>query len=244
MKNQTAYDYLAEWFEYLNDDCGYENWSQYFIGKLKRYGVYKGLDVGCGSGYFTRAFFRAGFDMTGMDISLPMLTKAEALSKKEGVNCPYILGDIVKFTSPQKYDFMTAINDCINYVPKTKLASAFQSVKRGLKAGGIFLFDFSSKKKFEEKLTSSVSVDDREDVTYLAFNKRDGDVVTMDVSLFVKKNASDYVRFDEKHTQYVYTLEEVQVVLEESGFTVIETFGHLGESLETTDRICVIARKK
>ena len=36
MKN-TAYTNLANWFEELNDDCDYENWSQYLILKLKQY---------------------------------------------------------------------------------------------------------------------------------------------------------------------------------------------------------------
>ena len=34
MEREAAYAGLADWFEYLNDDCGYENWSQYLIAKL------------------------------------------------------------------------------------------------------------------------------------------------------------------------------------------------------------------
>ena len=74
---QTAYTNLAEWFEYLNDDCGYENWSQYLILQLKQYPLQTGLDVGCGGGWFTRAFQKAGYAMTGMDISPDMLDFAQ-----------------------------------------------------------------------------------------------------------------------------------------------------------------------
>ena len=73
MSDTAAYTNLAEWFEYLNDDCGYENWSQYLILKLKEYPLKSGLDIGCGGGWFTRAFTRAGYQMTGMDISPQML---------------------------------------------------------------------------------------------------------------------------------------------------------------------------
>ena len=46
-----AYDHLSEWFERLNDDCGYEQWSQYFLKGLQALGAGKqGLEVGCGSG--------------------------------------------------------------------------------------------------------------------------------------------------------------------------------------------------
>ena len=60
MERKAAYANLAPWFEYLNDDCGYENWSQYLIEKLCAYPLKTGLDVGCGGGYFTRAFIRNG----------------------------------------------------------------------------------------------------------------------------------------------------------------------------------------
>ena len=59
MERREAYSALAEWFEYLNDDCGYENWSQYLIKELSPYGLTTGLDVGCGGGYFTR-YYRKG----------------------------------------------------------------------------------------------------------------------------------------------------------------------------------------
>ena len=67
-----AYDSLAEWFEYLNDDCDYPVWSQYFIDGLRRLGAgVRGLELGCGSGAFSRALVRAGYRMTGADISAP-----------------------------------------------------------------------------------------------------------------------------------------------------------------------------
>ena len=76
MDTRTAYRHLADWFEYLNDDCDYENWSQYLILQLKNFPVQKGLDIGCGSGWFTRAFVEAGYEMTGVDVSAELLTKA------------------------------------------------------------------------------------------------------------------------------------------------------------------------
>ena len=144
MERQTAYVNLANWFEYLNDDCGYENWSQYLIGKLKKYPVKIGLDVGCGGGWFTRAFARAGFSVTGLDKSYEMLDVAQAKALEEGVRGEYILGDIASMKLPKRFDFATAINDCVNYIPKNKILSAFKNISGALKKGGIFLFDINS----------------------------------------------------------------------------------------------------
>ena len=244
MERKGAYAHLAKWFEYLNDDCGYENWSQYFITKLRAYPVKTGLDIGCGGGWFTRAFQRAGYQMTGVDISPEMLDFAQAQALKEGLRSEYLLGDITKFKSHKKFDFATAINDCINYIPKNKLDSAFKCVKNALAKGGIFLFDISSERKFREKIANTVSVDDRDEITYMSFNREETDGVTMEVTLFARGKDGLYERLDEVHRQYRYTEEEILSALQRNGFTPLCVEGHLGEDKANSDRILFIAKKE
>ena len=244
MEQREAYAHLGHWFEYLNDDCGYEKWSQYLISKLGAFTLDNGLDVGCGGGWFTRAFEKHGYCMTGMDISAQMLDFAQEQAWKDGLRSTYILGDITKTKPPKRFDFVTAINDCVNYIPKEKLRAALKNVHSALKKKGIFLFDVSSERKFREKIANTVCADDRDDVTYLAFNKTDGDRVTMDVTLFVKRKDGAFDRLDERHEQYIYSEQELLIALEECGFTVLAVEGHLGEDKNVSDRICFIAERK
>ena len=181
--------------------------------------------------------------MTGLDISPEMLDYAQEAAFKEGARSEYLLGDITKFKSPKKYDFATAINDCVNYIPKHKLDAAFKCVKSALTKGGIFLFDTSSERKFHEKIANTVSVDDRDEVTYVNFHKEEEDGVTMEVTLFVRQKDGKYERLDETHRQYCYSKEEIIAALERNGFTLLGVEGHLGEELSTTDRILFIAKK-
>ena len=244
MERQTAYVNLAKWFEYLNDDCGYENWSQYLIGKLKKYPLKAGIDVGCGGGWFTRAFSRVGYTVTGLDKSSQMLDFAQAKAIEEGLRGEYILGDITSMKLPKRFDFATAINDCVNYIPKNKIVSAFKNISGALKKGGLFLFDISSPRKFNEKIANTVSVDDREEITYLAFNRVCANEVTMDVTLFSRRADGAYERADETHVQYIYTEEEIIDALEKAGFLLVEAEGHLGENKAQSDRICFLAVKR
>ena len=243
MERKAAYANLAKWFEYLNDDCGYENWSQYLILKLENFPLTSGLDVGCGGGWFTRAFAKHGYQMTGLDKSAEMLNFAQERALKEGARGEYLLGDITAFKSPKKFSFVTAINDCVNYIPKTKLNSAFKSVYNALEKNGVFLFDISSERKFLDKIANTVSVDDRDDVTYMSFNKAEEDGTTMEVTLFVKQADGLYERLDEVHRQYRYTKAEILSALEKAGFTVLETEGFLGEDEDKSDRLCFLAQK-
>ena len=182
--------------------------------------------------------------MTGLDISMEMLDQAQEQALKEGIRGEYLQGDICKIKLPARFDFATAINDCVNYIPKEKLRSAFKNVYGALKKGGIFLFDVSSERKFREKIANTVSVDDREEVTYLSFNKETPTGVEMDVTLFVKDSDGKFIRLDEKHEQYIYTEEEIELALQESGFELLFSEGIFGEEKTETDRICFLAQKK
>ncbi|MBO5335093.1 MAG: class I SAM-dependent methyltransferase [Clostridia bacterium] len=244
MERKTAYSTLAEWFEYLNDDCDYEKWSQYLVKTLAGFpSLTNGIDIGCGGGYFTRALYKAGYEMTGLDISAEMLDKAQRSAFKAGTRGEYILGDVAKDKIVGKYSFAIAINDCFNYVPSEKLQRAFKNVYGALKKGGVFVFDVSSPKKYAEKFQGAVNVDDRDDVTYMSFASLEGRQARLEVTLFVKDSDGRYTRQDETHVQYVHTEEEIAKALAVAGFSVLKTEGHLGEDKAASDRLVFLAQK-
>ena len=236
---ENSYSALGRWFEYLNKDCGYEKWSQYLIDLLKTRGAGAcGLDIGCGNGYFTRALTKAGYSVTGVDISPQMLDTAQKLALKEGVRAEFLLGDITKLKVNAKKDFCIAINDCINYVPKNKLKCAFSHVYGCLKKGGIFIFDISSAQKLKETLGNNLFAEDNDDISYIWFNTLKSDSVTMDLTFFERRPDGNYARFDERHVQYIYEEAEILSALREAGFTA-ESCGHLGkEKRERINFIC------
>ncbi len=245
MQRSSAYFALADWFEYLNSDCDYEKWSQYLhreIKSLKKDGGI-GLDIGCGSGYFTRAFCKLGYRMTGYDVSENMLSKAQALSDKEGVRPQYILCDLLKLKTFERADFALCINDCINYIPQNKLGVAFKKVHSALKKNGAFIFDVSSEYKLKEIIGNNTFCEDREEVAYIWFNKLFEDRVEMDFTLFSKRADGAFERDDEKHVQYIHSERDIKAALENAGFTLVKTTGGLGDNADKC-RINFIALRK
>ena len=236
-----AYSALGNAFEYLNDDCGYEQWSQYLINKLQNFGAGQvGVDIGCGNGYFTRALCKAGYAVTGVDISPQMLNCAVELARKQGVNSQFLLQDITKLNLNFKADFAVAVNDCLNYVPKDKLSTAFSKVYRCLKKSGIFIFDISSEHKLRDILGSNLFAEAREDISYTWFNTLKEDRVEMDITVFTRRPDGLYQRADERQTQYIHGETELISLLHSVGFTVT-TEGHLGGSKE--ERINFLCKK-
>ena len=235
----NSYSALGRWFEYLNKDCGYEQWSQYLIKLLKDAASgTDGLDIGCGNGYFTRALTRAGYCVTGIDISPQMLDTAQRIALKEGIKAEFLLGDITKLKVTAKKDFCLEINDCINYIPKNKLKSALSRVYSCLKKGGIFIFDISSSEKLKNTIGNNLFAEDGDDISYIWFNTLSSDSVTMDLTFFERQADGVYKRFDERHIQYIYEESEIISALEEAGFTV-KVEGHLGkDKRERINFIC------
>lgn len=237
----NSYSALGRWFEYLNDDCGYEQWSQYLIKTLTDSGAgCRGVDIGCGNGYFTRALCRAGYSVYGVDVSAEMLNRAKQLSLKEGVRAEFLSGDITKLKLNAKVNFAVAVNDCINYVPRSRLSAAFSHVAACLKRGGVFVFDISSEHKLKNIIGNNLFAEDREDITYLWFNTLCSDRVEMELTFFEKNADGAYTRYDEAHTQYIYGEEEITAALANAGFSV-RTEGHLGK--DKKERINFICKK-
>ena len=240
-----AYDHLSDWFEYLNDDCDYPAWSQYFCTGLAALGAgRRGMELGCGSGAFCRALFKAGYEMTGVDRSLPMLAKAERLAREEGAKVRYLQADAVRLPMREKFDFILAPNDCYNYIMPQKLPAAFRAAAARLERGGIFWADVSSAYKLRNKIANNMFADDRDDVTYLAFSHLFPDRVEMDVTLFVRREDGAFRRFDEQHIQYIHEEDAAVSALEGAGLTVLRTEGHLGAEKEGSDRLNFICRKR
>ncbi|MCD8294452.1 MAG: class I SAM-dependent methyltransferase [Clostridia bacterium] len=217
-------------FELLNDDCGYDSWSQYLLHKIA--GLLPaaspkvplcGVDIGCGNGYFTRAFSKAGYSMTGMDISGEMLSKAQDISLKEGIRARYIQGDIASFRLPAKQDFALAINDCLNYVPPEKLHAAFSHVAGALRKGAPFIFDITAPEALMEQ-DRQVYMDDRPSVTCIWYSEaQEGNkAIVTDVTVFSKAPDGRYARRDERQTRYMHTDGDILDALASCGFSAIE----------------------
>ncbi len=243
-----AYEYLAEWFEYLNDDCDYQKWSQYFIRGLGELGAGKrGLELGCGSGAFCRLLTKNGYTMSGMDVSVPMLTKAARLAAEEGLSVSFLQGDARTVRTPSPFDFILAPNDCYNYLPTAQLAGAFRHAAACLRRGGILWFDVSSPCKLRTKVADTVCADDRDDVTYLSFNRLErgsgGDAVIMNVTLFVREKDGRFFRYDEVHTQYIHEEAPIVSALQSAGLRLLRVEGHLGEQKAGSDRWNFVCRK-
>lgn len=84
MKKDTSWDQSAEWYEDIITEAGSYQQEVILPNLLRLMGLKKGqrvLDVGCGTGFFARAFAATGAEVCGLDNSTDMI----AVAKKQGV---------------------------------------------------------------------------------------------------------------------------------------------------------------
>ena len=240
-----AYGVLSGHYEELAASDGYREWAEYVLKEVGENAKGKtGCDAACGSGYFTRALKRAGYSVEGADKSEDMLKVAQSKSVSEGLSINYYLCDLKNFRSFSKLDFITVINDGVNYLSAQDIPKAFAAFHRALKKGGFLFFDISSEYKLEKVIGNNLFAEDLDDLTYLWFNSFSGDKVKMELSFF-EREGEIYRRRDETHVQYVHTRGFIEDQLENAGFSVVKECGHLGSELtEKSERIVFSAIKK
>ena len=91
------------------------------------------LDVGSGSGYFSRRFADAGLVVTGVEADERMLAFAQAQS----ANIPYIRGNALALPLPsESFDYVAAITSlCFVDNPQQALAECWRVARQGVVLG-------------------------------------------------------------------------------------------------------------
>lgn len=242
----NEYTALAKFYEDIIYDDNYKNWMNYIVKLVKENSLGKvGLDVACGSGILTRLLKKNGFDVTGIDFSQDMLNVAKEKSCNEKLNIKYLKGDMKSLKTLNKVDFITVINDGLNYIENKYLLKTFKNFYNSLKKGGTLIFDVSSPYKLKEILANNAFGDDGENLSYLWLNSYDDNTKSVEISLSIfEKVGEKYVRFNENQVQYVHELSELTEIITSVGFEIVSASDNFGDKIkENTDRFLFILKK-
>ncbi len=95
------------------------------------------LDLGCGEGRDSVFFAAAGCDVTGVDLSLAALRKAERLARARGVGIQarWVQGDLARVRLDPPFDLVYSCGS-IHYVPRRTRGRLFASLSALTGEGG------------------------------------------------------------------------------------------------------------
>ena len=246
-----AYDEFAAYYDRLMADVDYDAWAGYLAGLLREGGVLPEqtvLDCACGTGEITIRLHKAGYRMTGADISERMLELAQQKARKAGAKIAFVRQAMQELCVHKPVSAITCACDGVNYLlTLNDVSQFFSGANRALKEGGLLLFDISSAYKLEKILGGQTCGEDEQDCTYLWQNCFDeqSSLLEMRLAFFTPDGKGAYNRFDERHVQRAHTQQELTALLEQTGFSVEGVYDAFtrNPALEQSERIQFVARK-
>lgn len=236
------YESLAEIYDSFAEDIDYDRWADELAGLIRQYAPGNRVaEVACGTGAIACRLCRAGFAVTGVDVSPEMLRKAEANARAFGVRLPLICQDMRSFRLHQPVDAIVCPCDGVNYLTQDGDFAAFVGCcAKYLAPGGVLIFDVSTEEKLKQLADERILYDLREDGGYFWQNEREGNLIRMELTVFVQEPDGRYRRTDETQYQRMYSKEEIVAQL--SAFTLISASKVCYNQEKTDDRLQIVCK--
>ena len=266
-----CYGAFARVYDELMDETPYGKWRDRITAIIEEYGVSKParglnsddalsseknlvLDLGCGTGSFTKLMYDAGFDMIGLDSSEGMLELAIEKRDEAGDEILYLNQDMRRLDLYSTVGTVVSVCDSINYITEpSELLDVFKLVNKFLFPGGLFIFDFNTEYKYRVINGDSTFAENREDVSFIWENFYDEEtgLNEFDLTLFIKDEngvkAEDdrFIKYEETHIQRGYTVSEIEELIGKAGLKLISMTDADtdGDVREISERILVVAKE-
>lgn len=194
------------------------------------------LDLGCGPGLYAERFFKAGYAVTGVDLSPRSIAYAREKARREGLAIDYHVADYLSLDLPARFDAATMIYCDYGALPTPDRAALLRRAKCHLRTGGRLLMDVSTISAFDA-FRESESWSVRENGGYWSEKPH---------LLFERERRfSEYVTLHEAHiltdgemkTYFIwhtyFTLDSLRTEAEKAGFALIAHFGDVAGSPAT-----------
>lgn len=249
--NYDGYAVLSEVYDILNDQINYDDWAEHIhslISKYKTVDTSLVLDLGCGTGKMTLALSKLGYDMTGIDISPEMLSKAHETFKKEGIgNVLLLCQDMTDFELYGTVDAAVCCLDGINHLTNPgDVGKCFSLVHNYLVPGGLFIFDVNTPFKFETIYGNNDYIMEDDGILFAWQNDYDKSKKTCSfyMSVFTEDESGKWLRKDGVQREKCFSLAGIKRFLSQNGFELLSvTDGYsFNAPPHDCDRWCITAR--
>jgi len=199
-------------------------WVSYYLLLLSQQDVHpkRILDVCCGTGTMCELLDSEGFQMTGIDLSQPMIDRAREKAAVAMKEIHYECMDATKFDLGEPFDAAFSFFDSLNYITSPiKLKKALKRVSKHVKPGGSFIFDLNTAYAFEAKLFDQRNRSNNAKVKYEWHGDYDPETRLIKVHMQFWKKGEE---FKEVHVQRAYSDEEIREYLADAGFTDVRVY--------------------
>lgn len=203
------------------------------------------LDVGCGYGRHAIELVQRGLEVTGLDLSLPLLMRAAEESQRRNLTVELVHGDMRKMAFERQFDGAYCMLTTFGYFDEESNLNVAEAMGRALKPGGRLLLDVINRDYIVGDLPARI------------WWEGDGCVVLEEVEFNFNTNRlmthrsvvfDDGRQLDQEISLRAYCLHDLGKLLRQAGFRVLEVSGSIatkGQFFGATSRnLLVVAERR
>jgi SAM-dependent methyltransferase len=209
------------------------------------------LDVGCGTGRHLAPLARAGFRVTGLDISQGMIDECRRRTVQHGLDVALLCGDIMHLERNACYDAVLAMDSVICYLPDADaIVTALTGMRRALRPGGLLVLDnhnfLALHDTFDRTATEVVQADGVR-ISYTDTRWYDDFPSIFHVEVVAQVQESDGRTYELRNEEVLraMTSSETVALVRQAGFDdvrLLSGYEPCAEAPLCSDRIIVLAR--
>ena len=226
LDKMTTYETFASVYDAIMDDSLYDKWTDFSLRHFPK-NKKKLLELACGTGIQSVRFAKAGFDVTGLDLSDEMLEIARKRAKKAGEAIEFRQGNMLDLSQAGKYDLVTCYSDSICYMAdEVEVGDVFQQVYNCLNEGGVFIFDVHSTYQ-TDTVFPGYSYHENADEFAMVWDTYADEAphsVVHELTFFLQDEDGRFTRYDEVHEERTYEILTYDILLEQAGFKTVKVY--------------------
>ena len=249
-----AYGVFAQYYDALTQNVGYAERAAQLDRLIRKWLPAEMpdnilVDLACGTGSLSEEMAKRGWDVIGIDGSADMLN--EALDKKydSGLPIQYLQQDMRALDLFGTVSVTVCALDSISHLPCAEdVREVFSRVSLFSNAGALFLFDVNTEYKHRFILGEQCFVYELPEAVCIWQNhlhdKAPTYPVTIRLDFFEQLADGKYRRSTEEFSEHIWQPEQIEALLHETGFTLLEVLDGdtYSEPVPETQRLLYIAR--
>lgn len=198
---------------------------------LRKYGngINKLINFGCGTGKHDIELGKLGYQCAGIDMSPVMIDIARENAHSEKMDIPFAVADIRSYEPQERYDAVISLFHVMSYQNKNEdILAAFQSARKALNRGGLFLFDvwYGSGVLSDKPAVRVKEIEDKKNklirIARPVMHEKKNVVDVCYEVLVIDKDTSQTTVINEVHNMRYFFRPELEFLLEQSGFELID----------------------
>lgn len=181
------------------------------------------LDVGCGLGLHAVELTRRGCLVVGIDLSLPMITRAAELAQESNLRINFLHTDIREISFEGTFDAALCVGTTFGFFDDADNADVLRRIYGALKPGGKLLLDVVNR---DYVLSSQPNLIWFQGDGCLCMEETDFNYFTSQLILKRTLMKEDGEQSEVDYSLRLYSLHELGQLMRSTGFRVHEVSGH------------------